>query len=333
MKRGYSLAGAAILLQWLAHRVYGIPQLVEPYRKTEIQKGQNWTNPIVQGWYADPDAVKFGDTYWIYATVSLSKGAQGTFDAFSSKDLVNWEKHPAVFSKKDSVWARHSLWAPSVVEHDGNYYLYYTANNPTHGMEFMKGIGVARASSPGGPFVDIRDRPIVTAYHGARWMYPMDQQIFIDDDGKKYIIWGAKRANIAPLGDDMVSLGIWEDGHRFKDITPCKRYMEAPYMIKREGIYYFMWSENDYWTANYQVAYGSSTSITGPFRRKGVILSTDKPIAEGPGHHSVFQDNNGKSYIAYHRRAVGDKVGDNRVLAIDRLVFDKNGKMRRVYMT
>jgi hypothetical protein len=25
-------------------------------------------NPIIEGWYADPEAAIFGDTYWIYPT-------------------------------------------------------------------------------------------------------------------------------------------------------------------------------------------------------------------------------------------------------------------------
>lgn len=87
-------------------------------------------NPIVPGWYADPDAVLFGDTFWVYPTTSAGGTGEPHFDAFSSKDLVNWTKHPAVFSTKNSNWTQHSLWAPSVIERDGKYYMHYSANDP-----------------------------------------------------------------------------------------------------------------------------------------------------------------------------------------------------------
>lgn len=51
-------------------------------------------NPVFPGWYADPEGVVFGDTYWIYPTYSADYDEQTFLDAFSSKDLVHWQKHP-----------------------------------------------------------------------------------------------------------------------------------------------------------------------------------------------------------------------------------------------
>ena len=53
-------------------------------------------NPVFPGWYADPEAAIFNDTYWIYPTTSLEYAAQRRFDAFSSPDLVHWTKHADV---------------------------------------------------------------------------------------------------------------------------------------------------------------------------------------------------------------------------------------------
>lgn len=50
-------------------------------------------NPVLKGWYADPEAVVFGNQYWIYPTYSDKYNKQVFFDAFSSTDLVHWEKH------------------------------------------------------------------------------------------------------------------------------------------------------------------------------------------------------------------------------------------------
>jgi len=51
-------------------------------------------NPVIDGWYADPEAIIFGKEYWIYPTYSARYDQQVFFDAFSSPDLVTWTKDP-----------------------------------------------------------------------------------------------------------------------------------------------------------------------------------------------------------------------------------------------
>ena len=48
-------------------------------------------NPIVPGWYADPEAHVFDGQYWIYPTYSAPYDQQVFMDAFSSTDLITWE--------------------------------------------------------------------------------------------------------------------------------------------------------------------------------------------------------------------------------------------------
>ena len=50
-------------------------------------------NPVIPGWYADPEARVFGNQYWIFATYSAPYDQQTLMDAFSSKDLITWQKH------------------------------------------------------------------------------------------------------------------------------------------------------------------------------------------------------------------------------------------------
>ncbi|MGH8089769.1 MAG: hypothetical protein ACREPC_15995, partial [Stenotrophomonas sp.] len=38
--------------------------------RDDVQIRQTSGNPILPGWYADPEAAVFGDTYWIYPTTS-----------------------------------------------------------------------------------------------------------------------------------------------------------------------------------------------------------------------------------------------------------------------
>ena len=47
-------------------------------------------NPVIQGWYADPEAAIFNKQFWIYPTYSAKYEQQVFLDAFSSPDLVHW---------------------------------------------------------------------------------------------------------------------------------------------------------------------------------------------------------------------------------------------------
>ena len=45
-------------------------------------------NPILSGWYADPEARVFAGQYWIFPTYSAPYNQQTFLDAFSSRDLI-----------------------------------------------------------------------------------------------------------------------------------------------------------------------------------------------------------------------------------------------------
>src|SRR6516164_4759728 len=81
-------------------------------------------NPVLPGWYADPEAHVFAGRYWIYPTYSAPYNQQTFLDAFSSKDLISWTKHSRVLDVANVAWATRAVWAPSIVEKDGWYYLF-----------------------------------------------------------------------------------------------------------------------------------------------------------------------------------------------------------------
>ena len=158
-------------------------------------------NPVLPGWYADPEAHLFESEYWIYPTYSAAYDQQTFIDAFSSKDLVSWTKHPRILDGSKINWVTRALWAPSVIEKDGWYYLFFGANDIQNDRQ-TGGIGVARARRPEGPFEDYLGRPLIDRFHnGAQ---PIDQFVFKDVDGAHYIVYGGWRhCNIARLNDDL----------------------------------------------------------------------------------------------------------------------------------
>jgi beta-xylosidase len=287
-------------------------------------------NPVLPGWYADPEAHVFAGKYWIYPTYSAPYDEQTFMDAFSSPDLVTWTKHPRILDVAKVKWAKRAMWAPSIVEKDGWYYLFFGANDIQNDSE-TGGIGVARARRPEGPFEDHLGRPLIDKFHnGAQ---PIDQFVFKDRDGAWYIVYGGWRhCNIARLNADFTGFVPFADGTTFREITP-QGYVEGAFMLMRDGKYYFMWSEGGWTGPDYAVAYGVGTSPFGPFTRAGKILQQDPSVATGAGHHSVLQSPAGKRYIVYHRRPLGEKDRNHRVVCIDELRFDEKEMILPVVIT
>jgi beta-xylosidase len=216
-------------------------------------------NPVFEGWYADPEGIIFDDQYWIYPTYSAPYGEQTHFDAFSSADLAKWKKHSSILDTKDIKWAKRAMWAPSIIEKDKKYYFFFSAND-IQNNEQEGGIGVAVASKPDGPFKDHIGKPLVDKFHhGAQ---PIDGFVFKDDDGSYYLIYGGWRhCNIAKLTDDFKGFVPFEGGETFKSITP-DGYVEGPFVFKKDGKYYFMWSEGGWTGPDYRVAYAVPTNAS-----------------------------------------------------------------------
>ena len=292
--------------------------------------GKTSGNPIFKGWYADPEGAVLDGQYWVFPTYSADFDDQTFMDAFSSPDLVTWTKHPRVLDKKDVSWARRAMWAPAVMHANGKYYLFFSANDVHEGE--VGGIGVATASRPEGPYKDALGKPLINEIvNGAQ---PIDQFVFRDDDGQYYMYYGGwGHCNVAKMSPDLMSIVPFADGSKFREVTP-ENYVEGPFMLKRKGKYYFMWSEGGWGGPDYCVAYAIADSPFGPFRRVGKILQQDPAVATGAGHHSVIQvPGKDEYYIVYHRRPLTETGRDCRETCIDRLYFDKQGNIVPVKMT
>ncbi|KAI1500050.1 putative glycosyl hydrolase [Biscogniauxia marginata] len=292
-------------------------------------------NPFVRGWYADPDTEIYNGLFWVYPTASYEYEKQTYLDAFSSPDLIHWTKHPNILTTANVTWATKAVWAPAPIFRNRKYYLYFGANDiqedeAANGV--IGGIGVAIADKPEGPYVDAIGKPLIGDYHnGAQ---PIDQDVFIDDvDGQAYIYYGGhSHANVAKLNEDMISIGRFDNNTTFKEITP-ENYVEGSQMIKRNGVYYFMWSEGGWTGPDYSVSYAIADSPVGPFNRRDKILQQDSAVAKGSGHHGVIHiPDTDIWYIVYHRRPLSETDGNHRVLAYDRMYFNGDGTIAPVKM-
>lgn len=308
---------------------------------TKIQT-QKSGNPVFEGWYADPEGIVFGNEFWIYPTFSDDYEKQVFFDAFSSKDLITWEKHSKILDTTIIGWARQAMWAPSVVEKNGKYFFFFGANDlqrkgsvyfdKNNSVNQTGGIGIAVADSPGGPFTDYLGKPLIDNFHNDA--QPIDQFVCKDYDNQYYMFYGGwGKCNLVKLNEDFTGFIPWEDSTIFKDVTP-ENYVEGSMLFQRHGKYYFMWSEGGWTNGTYKVAYGIADKITGPFQRIGTILESDESVATGAGHNSVINiPGTDRWLIVYHRRPIPNEDRDHRVTCIDKLEFNDDGTIKPVKMT
>lgn len=296
-----------------------------------LQAQQLSGNPVFKGWYADPEAAIFKKKYWIFPTYSAPYNQQVFLDAFASPDLVRWKKYKHIIDTSAVRWAKRAMWAPAIIKKDNRYYLFFAAND-IQNNEQKGGIGIGVASKPQGPYKDYLGKPLISQfYNGAQ---PIDQFVFNDTDGTYYLIYGGwGHCNIAKLNESFTGFVPFSGQQIFKEITP-EHYVEGPLMFKRQGKYYFMWSEGGWTGPDYSVAYAIADSPLGPFKRIGKILQQNPSIATGAGHHSVIQmPGTDEWYIIYHRRPLSETSSNARVTCIDRMYFDENGLIKPVVIT
>lgn len=293
-------------------------------------------NPVLEGYYADPEILYSQKTgkYYLYPTSDGFDGWGGYyFKVFSSDNLKDWTDEGVILDlKKDVPWAGRNAWAPCIIERkEGDsykYYYYYTG---------AQKIGVAVSDNPTGRFTDSGKPVVATRPKGITGGQEIDPDVFQDPKtGKYYLYWGNGYMAVAELNDDMLSI----KEKTIKIMTPDNTFREGIYVFYRNGVYYFLWSEDDTRSENYRVRYAMSDSPTGKLRipENNLILSkdADKGIY-GTGHNSVLQKpNSDEWYIVYHRfnRPNGIKMGDaagfHREVCIDKMEFNADGTIKKV---
>ena len=302
-------------------------------------------NPVLPDFHADPEVLfsKKTGRFYVYPTTDGYDGWGGySFDVFSSPDLVHFQNEGTILSLAaggDAPWAAGNAWAPCIEEKwmDGQwkYFFYFSAHNASLGK---KTIGVATADSPIGPF-KASDKPLFTSSSAGQMI---DSDVFTDPvSGQSYLYYGNGRLLYRLLGDDMMSVGTKE-----YDITPSGgtlqtyAYREGVYVFYRNGLYYFLWSVDDTGATNYHVAYGTSTSPTGPIKvasKPIVIIQNASQKIYGTGHNSVLNiPGTDDWYIVYHRinkNYLSNGPGYHREVCIDRLTFADDGTINQIQPT
>ena len=286
---------------------------------------------------ADPSAHIFEDRIYIYASHDIESGGIED-DSGNHFNMIDYHVlsmnldgsdvtvHPVALSVDDVEWAESKFWAPDAAFKNGKYYLYYPAKDKHSVFK----LGVAVSDHPEGPFTP-QPEPM-------RGSYSIDPAVFVDDDGSAYLyfggIWGGqlqrwengfydKNGSLKDLGvpdapsimprmakltDDMLEFSeevqtidiVYEDGNPILTKDLERRFFEAPWIHKHNGVYYMSYSTGD----THLIAYATSDNPYGPFVYQGTM---HEPVQGWTNHHSTLKVAD-QWYFFYHDTELSGKT-------------------------
>jgi beta-xylosidase len=299
-------------------------------------------NAVIPDYVADPSVSCFNGTYYLYGTQDIDHGLaqMGPPVVWKSKDLVNWSYNGTLFSNidfsksytyTDAKGAQKTgyfrYWAPGkVLKRNNQYYLYATIVKP----DGATGTYLLLADKPEGPFrfnggTDVYfNQPEKTAEEAKPVAPDIDGDPFADDDGSAYIVW--RRRNASKLNADWTAM----TGETVSIPTKRGGYSEGPFMFKRKGLYYYVYTLSG--NANYCYAYMMSKSPMGPYTAPNgpdIILQSNVSTGIwGPGHGNVLQIPGTDTYLFFYLEY--GNGGTTRQVFANKMEFNTDGTIKPI---
>ena len=296
---------------------------------------------------SDDPAPYNSDGYKIYALY-----------AFRSRDMQNWTDYGIIYDAR-KVNGINDIWASGIAVHNGTFYIVF----PDGGGG---GIGYIKAPAIEGPWTNAvgqgKDKLVggrgIIGCDGVSWCF--DPGIFIDDDGTTYVTWGGGEGTSRPNTDnfDIVKLNDAKDApvgngsHVKVNNLPTRKMLEASYIHKHKGTYYFSYSTG--WQQGAPtIDYGTSNNVMGPYTWKGTILgdpSMNGRSINGNNNHHGIAEFKGHSYVVYHDRRIAKghngleiipaddgkakpNEGYHRSVSVDEMFYNADGTIQTVKVT
>jgi hypothetical protein len=310
--------------------------------------------PLITHLYtADPSAHVYDGKLFIYPShdreTSIHDNDLGDqydmvdYHVFSMEDIGGKVvDHGVVLALADVPWASKQLWAPDAAYRNNRYYLYF----PARDQDGVFRIGVAVSDKPAGPF-RAEPEPI-------KGSFSIDPCSFVDTDGSAYLyfggLWGGQLQNwrgtgfdpdgeepagpapalcprVARLTPDMTSFAgavreiqiLDEHGSPLRADDHERRFFEAAWMHKRDGVYYFSYSTGN----THYLAYATGDNPCGPFTYAGRLL---EPVVGWTTHHSILEFK-GRWYLFHHDSSLSGGKNHLRCVKVKEIEYDDDGKM------
>ncbi len=297
-----------------------------------------YTNPVLDIDFPDPTVILASDGwYYAYATQTVTTTRITNVNIARSPDLVNWTPLPDALPEKPS-WASETqdFWAPRVLEENGTYYMYYSAEpNTRDGLC----VAVATASQAAGPFKDV-GAPLACA----QGFLNIDPMPFDDPQtGKKLLYWGSGFGpiKVRELTDDRMSFAPGTEAVEvlYPGTGPYEELIEGVFVTHRDGYYYMYYSGNNCCgeSPSYAVMVARSRNAMGPFEKLAEATGGDSSVIlehndhwDGPGHNCVVTDATGQDWLVCHAIDASkrylktddpNKKDVRRPMIIERLVY------------
>jgi len=249
--------------------------------------------------FPDPFVLDVGGEYYAFATNS----AAGNIQIIRSSDLTDWTTVGDALPHL-APWARPgATWGPSVLQRGNTWVLYYSAVAGSTGEQCLS---AAVATQPEGPYVDNSAWPIACQLDQGG---SLDPSPFVAADGTPYLTWKSQGAGGQPpalwaqqLTPDGTAL---VPGPASELLTPSQAWqggiVEGPDMVLSGGQYLLFYSANAWQTADYAIGVATCAGPLGPCTQAaGPPLLASQAGLSGPGGPSVFTDDTGSLWLAFH---------------------------------
>lgn len=271
---------------------------------------------------ADPTVFFHKGNYYLYGTDGST--VDSGFHFLVSKDLQTWSPQSNRALTRGKSYGTKGFWAPQVFEYRHKCYMAYTAN---------ENIAIAESKDPGGPFIQKSMLQLEAP------VKQIDPFIFRDDDGKLYLyhvrlqdgnrIFGAelekdlsaiKTTTLRECISAVVNSQSWENTASAKWTVT-----EGPTVFKKDGLYYMLYSANDFRNPDYAVGYATATHPLGPWVKYAgnPLISRNTTSVNGSGHGDLLEAEDGNMYYIFHTHHTNEKVAPRRT-AILQLRFENN---------
>jgi arabinan endo-1,5-alpha-L-arabinosidase len=302
------------------------------------EKVLTYSNPLWDGYLADPFVLKHNGEYWAYGTSHLQRDGRW-FPVLHSTDLAHWEYVGGALEPLSNPEGT-AYWAPEVIYYAGIFYMYYSAARGS--ADESHRLRLATADHPAGPFRDL-GRELLPEEG-----FSIDAHPFQDPkDGQWYLFFAkdffdervGTGVAVVPMASDMMTpldaprtviraSSDWHIYQRHRSVYnrtwEAWHTIEGPYVLFHNGLYYCLYSGGSWQTMHYGVGFGVAEHPLGPYRDEWssegpAVLRGIPDRVIGPGHASVVRWIDDRTeFLVYH---AWDVENTARRMCIDPLVW------------
>lgn len=291
-----------------------------------------FNNPLISSVKTSPDPYIIRHKGFYYYCLSDSANTQiwiwrsptlAGLDTTKDKKMIWQAPARGAYSK--------NVWAPEMHFINGNWYIYFTADNghnENHRLYVLK----SNKSDAFGKY----HQP-----HKLQWKsedyWAIDGTVFRNnDDSELYLVWsgwpgkgdGRQNLYIAPMASPIKLKGprqlLAEPEYGWEGWIN-----EGPSILQRNGRIYISYSAHESWSSEYCLGLLYTESSSNLLNRScwkkqpyPILKAEQNAGIYGPGHNSFFEGPDGADWIAYHAKTIAEKGWEDRKAFVHPLSWD-----------